>query len=56
MKIKSSLKAGKLVADAVAWFTQTTGLDKLTQKYTAQTGQDCGCEKRHAILDRLFPF
>jgi len=56
MKIKSTVKAGKLVGNAVAWCTHTTGLDKLSQNYTTQTGQDCGCEKRHAILDRLFPF
>ncbi len=48
MKTKSSLKAGKLVGNSV--------LDKLSQKYTAQTGQDCGCEKRHAVVDKLFPF
>ncbi len=56
MKTKTDLRAGKLVGDAVERFTKATGLDALAEKYTDQTGKDCGCDKRHEILDRVFPF
>ena len=56
MKVKTCIKAGKIVGDTVERFTCATGLDKLAEKYTATTGRDCGCGKLHQILDCLFPF
>lgn len=55
MKVKTNLKAGKPLGDAVADLTQTTGLDKMTELYTDLTGKDCGCQARQEHLNRLFP-
>jgi hypothetical protein len=56
IKIRTGLKAGKLVSQAVEKFCQVTGLAKCADKYTQQTGKDCGCDKRKQILDQVFPF
>jgi hypothetical protein len=55
MKVKTHLKAGKRLGDAVADLTQATGLDKVAEFYTDVTGQDCGCQARQERLNRLFP-
>lgn len=55
MKVKTNLKAGKPLGDAVADFTQATGLDKVAGLYTGLTGKDCGCQTRQDTLNRLFP-
>jgi hypothetical protein len=54
--VHTGLKAGKLVGEAVEKIFKTIGLDQRAEKYTQQTGNDCGCEKRKAILDKLCPF
>jgi hypothetical protein len=56
IKIRTGLKAGKLVGDTLERLGKATGLDKCAEKYTQQTGKDCGCAKRKTILDKLFPF
>ncbi|MCB0209097.1 MAG: hypothetical protein KDJ52_07200 [Anaerolineae bacterium] len=55
MKVKTHLKAGKPMGDAVADLTHATGLDKVAQLYTDITGRDCGCQDRQAMLNRLLP-
>ncbi len=55
LKIRSGLKAGQRIGDAFEKLCQATGLDHCAEKYTQQTGKDCGCAKRHALLDQLFP-
>ena len=55
MKVKTNLKAGKPLGDAVADFTQAAGLDKVAQLYTDLTGKNCGCQARQDALNRLFP-
>jgi hypothetical protein len=56
LPIRSGLRAGVPLGDAVAWFTHTTHLDELAKKYTELTGKDCGCEQRREFLNRLLPF
>lgn len=55
MKVRTDLKAGMGLGDAVAQFTQTTGLDKLAVAYEDMTGKDCGCTARQAKLNQLAP-
>lgn len=55
MKVRTDLKAGKGLGDAVAEFTQQTGLDQLAQEYAQLTGKDCGCKARQAKLNLLVP-
>jgi hypothetical protein len=55
MKVKTDLRAGKGLGDAVADFTQQTGLDQLASTYTQLTGKDCGCKARQAKLNQLVP-
>jgi hypothetical protein len=55
MRIRTGLRAGKLLGDLAERFTRATGLEELAEKYTEQTGKDCGCAKRHAILNAISP-
>jgi hypothetical protein len=56
--LRTGLRVGAYVplGDAVAWLTHATGLDKLAQKYTEVTGQDCGCDERRAWLNQLIKY
>jgi hypothetical protein len=56
MPIKTGIKAGKPLGDAIADFTHATGLEKLAGWYTELTGKDCGCELRRQQLNRAFPW
>ena len=56
IKVRTGLKAGKLIGDTLEKFFKAIGLDKRAEKYTQQTGKDCGCAKRKAIFDKLLPF
>jgi hypothetical protein len=55
MKVRTDLRAGQGLGDAVADFTQQTGLDQLASTYTKITGKDCGCKARQAKLNELGP-
>lgn len=55
MRVKTELKAGKLLTDVVEGTSKMLGLDKLADKYTEKTGRDCGCNKRKSILDSMSP-
>jgi len=55
MKVRTDLKAGGGLGDAVAGFTQKTGLDQIASTYTKVTGKDCGCKARQAKLNELVP-
>lgn len=55
MKVKTHLKAGKPLGDAVADLTHATGLDQVARLYTDITGRDCGCQSRQELLNRLLP-
>lgn len=55
MKIRTKLKGGALVSDAVGTVAQTLNLDQMGKRYTQQTGKSCGCDKRKAILDKVMP-
>jgi len=56
MKIRTGIRVGKIASDAFEKFCRVTGLDKCAEKYTQQTGKDCGCAKRKTILDKVFSF
>ena len=55
MKIRTGLKSGQGLGDAVADFTRQTGLDQLAVRYEQLTGKDCGCKARQAKLNELVP-
>lgn len=55
MRVKTTLKAGKVLTDIVASTSQALGLDNLSAKYTQKTGNDCGCDKRKRIMDSILP-
>lgn len=55
MNVKTGLKAGQPLGDAVAEVTHRTGLDQVAKTYTNLTGKDCGCRARQERLNRLFP-
>ena len=46
-------RVSKGFGDTVAKFTEATGIDKAV-KFIA--GEDCGCNKRKEILNKLFPY
>lgn len=56
MHIRTGIIAGKGLGDAVAEFTNLTGIDQLAAYYEKITGQSCGCDERRETLNQLFPF
>jgi hypothetical protein len=56
MKIRSGIKAGQGLGDAVADLTHLTGLDRLADAYSKITGKDCGCAARQEKLNKVFSF
>ena len=55
MKLRTGIKAGQGLGDAVADLTHLTGVDRLAQAYTQVTGKDCGCKARQEKLNQIFP-
>ena len=59
LHLRTGVRAGANyvpLGDAVAWFTHTTGLDQLAEKYTEVTGKDCGCDERRKTLNHLISY
>ena len=56
MIIKTGIKAGQGLGDAIADLTHITGVDRLATAYTKITGKDCGCKARQDALNERFPF
>ncbi len=56
MKIRTRIKAGQGLGDAVADMAQLTGMNRLAEAYTQVTGKDCGCKARQEKLNQLFTF
>lgn len=54
MKVRTGILAGQGLGDAVADFTQLTGLNHLAETYEQITGKDCGCAARQEKLNQLF--
>jgi len=55
MKVKTDIKAGKGLGDAVADFCHSVGLDKCAKAFEEKTGQCCGCAQRQEILNNIMP-
>ena len=55
MKVRTGIKAGKGLGDAIADFTHITGLDRVAAFYEKVTGKDCGCDARQQSLNKVFP-
>lgn len=53
MHVRTNLKAGQGLGDAVATLTHLTGVDQLAQFYSQVTGQSCGCDERQAALNQF---
>jgi len=56
MKIRTGIKSGRGLGDAVADLAHLTGLDRLAKLYEQCTGRSCGCEERRQTLNKLVPF
>ncbi len=56
MKIRSGIKSGQGLGDAVADAAKLAGFNRLAEVYTQITGKDCGCKARQQKLNQLFPF
>lgn len=55
MKVKTNLKAGRGLGDAIADLARFTGLDKVAKYYEQVTGKNCGCDGRRQALNQLLP-
>ena len=55
MKVRTNIKAGQGLGDAVADITHITGLDQIAKAYSQTTGKSCGCEERRQKLNQLLP-
>lgn len=53
MKIRTGIKAGAGLGDAVAEITRLTGIDRLASMYEEATGKPCGCDERQEILNQV---
>jgi hypothetical protein len=53
MKIKTGIKSGYGMGDAVAEITHLTGMDRLASMYEQVTGNSCGCEQRKEMLNQI---
>ena len=56
MKVRTGLKVGAGLGDAVANIAQLTGMDTLAKTYEQVTGNSCGCQDRQEKLNQLFQF
>lgn len=50
------ITVSKGLGDTVHKITHVTGVSKLVEIYTSITGNDCGCEERRVILNKLVPY
>ncbi len=55
MKVRTNIRAGQGLGDAVADLTHLTGLEQLANTYTQVTGKDCGCQARKQRLNQAIP-
>ena len=55
MNVRTNLKAGQALGDAIAEVTHTTGLDQLAKLYEKTSGKSCGCDQRRQALNEMFP-
>ena len=46
----------KGLGDSIEKFTKATGIKKVVDTVAKATGKDCGCNKRKASLNKLFPY
>ena len=56
MKIRTGIRAGQGLGDAVANLTHLTGVDQLAKLYEQTTGKSCGCQERQDLLNQLVQF
>ena len=53
--MRTGIKVGQGLGDAVADLTHRTGIDKLAEAYELFTGKPCGCDRRREKLNQLVP-
>lgn len=49
-------KRSQGLGDTLERITKATGVKKVVDKISKATGKDCGCGKRKATLNRVFPY
>jgi hypothetical protein len=55
MNVRTGLKSGNGLGDAVADLAHITGFDKVAQAYERISGKSCGCDQRRQLLNQLVP-
>ena len=55
MKVRTNLRAGQGIGDAVENTAGMLGFDKIANLYEQLTGNSCGCEERKQSLNRMLP-
>ena len=56
IKKKAAIKS-KGLGDSIEKFTKATGIKKVVEKVTEAVGiEDCGCDERKALLNKMFPY
>ena len=53
---KNTRQRSRGFGDTVEKITRATGVKKVVDKISKVTGKDCGCGKRKAALNRVFPY
>ena len=51
--MNKDLKKSKGLGDTIEKITKATGIDKIVKK---TIGNDCGCDERKQLLNKLFPY
>lgn len=44
------------LGDTIDQITRATRIKNLVEAYTKATGKPCGCAKRQAMLNKMFPY
>jgi hypothetical protein len=53
MKIRTGIKAGAGLGNAVAEISRLTGVDRLASMYEQAMGKSCGCDERQELLNQV---
>jgi len=54
---KKAAPKSKGLGDSIEKFTKATGIKKVVEKVTEAVGiEDCGCDERKALLNKMFPY
>ena len=52
----SDFRRSRGLGDTIEKITRATGIKKVVDKVSKDTGKDCGCNKRKEALNKAFPY